>query len=64
MNINTLRVQGWTLLNVKPYKAQTMPSGAQMIVLPAAAGSQDKKYFEAVDKTGNILLILEENLSQ
>jgi len=62
MKIETLRKKGFSLLNAKPYKAQTMPSGAQMIVLPKATVSIGQMYYEAVDVTGNILLIREDNL--
>lgn len=62
MKIATLRRRGYTLLNTRPYKTQTMTAGAFMIVLNSASDPEGKRYYETIDKDGNIFLVLEKNL--
>lgn len=63
MTIAELKKQGYQLLNVKPYKAQKTTLKQYIIVLNAATMPEGERYYEAVDKAGNILLVRTQNLT-
>ena len=62
MTTDQLKRKGFSLLRDKPFAVITQKTRATLIITLDYRAGASGRYFEAMDKAGNILLIREDNL--